>query len=745
MKDNLDDTKPIKTLKEIEETRSKRHLEDDITEEIESRTQKLEKKQKEKETTDSEEAAEEALAEKNINEAEKLLKEEEPVVEEETKQNIFQKLKNKYNKLSKKGKIIFFTCLAIILILIIVLIIVLLPDKKKDPKQPTKVEDEVITEIVDNFYYKNGKIILLDETEKEIGEYECTNKDEKLCYVAINSNKDDFDVPRYLDSKGETKIQRIPIIDGDFVFIVDKKNEKEKTVNLYSLAEQKVIDTYYEVKHYADNYIIVKDVQSNYGLYQIEDGELKELIKPTYSYLGMIDFADNLVAKNSKGYIIVDKNNKVLSSPIATGTVSDYSNDLIVVKIDNKYNVYNYEAKILEVDHEFASVIDGYMALVDNKKLFVKDTELAKYTEEGVVLKTSDYVRTFIYDENGKIKTRKQSYTMEKGSDSITIAVYESEANDATYTNLEIAPVKINKKHKYVSYLDKKLYFYQDEQKESIIGSYSCGNKNFLGTVGEDFDACYVAEDTIFENNEMTSITGRHVIPIINYRFVFIHDGDSVYLYDLSDKKTMGTYASVNTYSDAADDATLVETTVRAVVKNKKGKFAMIQIGDSSASKIYNFEYNSMEKLGKYILAQKENNTWILLSEGGSSNEYADKIVAYNNNLNLFKGQNKDMYTVYDSSAKKLVNESFKYVELNNNYFVGVTSSNGLNIYDINGQKINKTTLQLSSTTDFEVSYSSGKYTVKIKNGDGYEEHIIDETTGEEPSKENEENNEEGE
>ena len=749
MKDNLEDTKPIKTLKELE-TRSDKYLEDDITNEIESREEKYKQIEEEKINKEDSEKAEEALAEKNINEAEKILKEEEEAKEENEeeeepeKKGLFAKIK----AMPKKKKILLFSCIGIILILIIILLIVLLRPKNEETKTEGTT-DEAKPTIVDNFYYKDGKLYILDEAEKVIGEYECNNKDEKLCYVAVNSNRDDFDVARYLDSKGEDKVLRIPVVDNEFVFIVDKKSESENTVNLYSLSEKEIIGSYHEVKAYEGNYYIVKDVQSNYGLIEIRDNKVNDLIKPTYSYLGMISYADNLVAKNNKGYFIIDKSNKVLSDPISEGVITDYSKDLIVVKKDKKYLVYDYKAKILEVDHDFASVIDGYMAVVDGLKLIVKDTDDDKYTEEGVTLKNSNYVRTYTYDENGKLDKKKISYTMELGSGNVVVAVYEEDSDDPIFVNLEIAPVKINKKHKYVNYLDKKLYFYNDEQKETVIGFYSCTNKNFMGTVGDDYDTCYPASDTIYEDNEMTSITGTHVIPIMNFRFVFIKDGDSVNLYDLNDKKSIGSYSSVNTYSNEGNDSTLVEGTFKVVVKNKKGKFGMVQITDTQVTKIYNFEYNQMEKLGKYILAQKESGKWVLLSDSNTSAEYGDKIVQYNDKNTLFKGKtNGNEYTIYDSNAKKLVNDNFKYIEINNNYFVTVNNSNNLNIYDITGEKINNNVITLNSTEytgsnkAFIVSYSSGVYTVKVKDGDKYVEHKIDEATGNEIGGQEPENNE---
>ena len=738
MNDDLEKTKPIKTLKEINTTRSERHLEEDIEEEITSREEKYAEKEAEKIDTEMEEQAEEALAEKNINKAEELLKEEQPKEEEPPKKGLINKIKN----LSKKGKIILFSCIALFIILIIVLLVVLLGHKKEEPKKQEIQVKEEVPEIVDNFYYKEGKLYILDENQKTIGEYECTNKDEKLCFIAINTIRDTFDTDRYLDTSNKDKVRRIPIIENDLVFIVDKKSEKDTTVNIYSLNDKKVLESFNEIKMYNDNQFIAKNLQSNYGFYTIEDGKIKEVIKPTYSYLGMISYSDNLVAKNSKGYIIINKSNKVLSNTIVTGDITDYSSDLIVVKVDGKYNVYNYKAEVLEVENDFVKVIDGYMALANGKKLIIKDSECNKFTEEGITLKNTDYIKTYIYDENGKVKEKRRSFDIEKSADGVTVTIFEEGKEDATYVSIDKTPVIANKKHKYINYLDNKLYIYKDEQKEDVLGTYSCGNKNFLGTASDDYDACYIASDTIFEDNEMTSITGTHVIPIINLRFAFVKDGDSIYLYDLIEKKTLGTYSDVNTYSDANTDATLIEKTVNAIVKNKKGKFAMLQIGSSSASKLYNFEYNHMEKMGKYILALKENGKWVLFKDQGSTNEFDNKVIAYNEDSTLFKAKNEQGYLVYDSQAKKISTEIFKHVELSNKYFIGITSKNELNIYDLTGKAINKTPISLNSTEytgdkkAYKVSYSNGIYTISVRKDDSYIDTKINEKTGTEEAEE---------
>ena len=128
---DLEKTKPIKVLKDISDIKK------DTTS---TREAKYKDALEKAEMKIKEEEAEEALAEKNINEAEELLHEEkvkkekvkelekevdEEIEESTNKEGIFVKLKNKWNKLNKKQRILAMV-LGFVLLFVVLLLVILL-------------------------------------------------------------------------------------------------------------------------------------------------------------------------------------------------------------------------------------------------------------------------------------------------------------------------------------------------------------------------------------------------------------------------------------------------------------------------------------------------------------------------------------------------------------------------------------------------------------------------------------------
>ncbi len=721
-----ENTKPIKVLSELnDDIQTRTEKNSDILEED---TLSREEKYKEvngdtKEFVTEEEKAEEALAEKNINEAEALLeKEEEAKKTDDNEENSkgIKKLIKKFKALPKKKKVLIIIGGILIIVLIITLIVMLLlPKDKEDKKEEVKEEAPVI---VDNFYYKDGNLHFLDSSEKEIGTYECANKDENLCYVAFNEYRDSFNTAIIKDEDDKEILQRVPIYDDNYVFINDTKDEKTKNIVMYSINDNKEIDTYKNVKAYDDNYIVYETTNGTYGLMQIDSSNISEKIKPVYNYLGMIDGKENLVALNSKGYYIVDSNGKELSSPLSSSLiVKDYSKNLIVVENSNSYNIYNYNGDLLANDCTYASVIDNYMALVDkNNKVYVRDYENNKLNEEGIALKNKEYIKTFIYDEDNKIKETKQSFYLEEKDSKLSVVVYPSDYKDPTYTSLDLNVVKTNKNYKMINYFDGKLYFYKDEAKTDLIGSYTCNNKNTIGNNGE-LTSCYNAKESSFEDNESYKGVNNDgkIAPMIYNKYVFVNDGNgTIVLYDLINNKTLGTYEKISTYSDLDGTFTNIDKDVIFNALNKKGKYGMVSLTQSGASAYIKFDYNKLEKFSDgYVLAQNSENKWQILynNNGSTSIAYDGKIQDLTSDKSYFKTKSGDKYNVYDIKGLKVKNTSdFKYVNLYDKYFIGITSDNKLAVYDYEGNK------KTESITVTGTSCSIGEFATATPTGSGY-------------------------
>lgn len=755
---DLEQTKPIKILSDLTNSRSDRY--DAELKEV-TRSEKYEdvliedeaKMQEEKSegdtaskdvVTDLELLAKEdeakALAvdeEKENKEVKGKKKKEEDEEDDEITENdgLLGKLIVKWKGLSKKKKrlIIIGTIVGLIVLiaLIIFLVMVLTSDKEDKVNEPEKVE-EVVPVVVDNFYYKNGKLYFLKDDESELGSYDCVNKDNKLCYVNTNSNQDNFDVTRLESSDGSAKNQRLPIYEDNYVFVFDNKDESSTEVILYSIKDNKEVARYTEVKAYSDNYVIVKDSNNQYGLLQIDNG-VTEVIKPQYTYLGMIDGESNLIAKSKKGYAVIDKKNKVLSSYYDSKLeIKNYNDNYVVTLTGDDYSVYDYKGNVVDTGYEFISVVGKYVVLVDSKKLYIKDNEGTKYTESGVKLSNTNYVKTFVYDENDQLADTKRSFEINVKNNNIEIAVYPSKNGEVAYTQLSIVEALANKKYDYVNYFDKKLYFYSDIEKKELIGTYTCTNENNITKSEDEYTTCFVAVDTIMEDNDMVGsdeLIRKSRTPIINSRYVFITDGsNAVNLYNLVDKNTEVTYLKVNTMTANNDNKiTHYSGKLETIVQTKSGKYGVIAFENSGVSKVHSFEYNSLEKMGDYYLALDTSGSWRILYYGNESAGFTNKIRGYNSNKNYFKVVEDGKYYVYDKVGNKVVSDGYTYVELYNDYYAAVNSGKEVNLYDYDGKKLNIHTVTVgdykyygTANPAFKVKKDGDDYVVSIWDGSKY-------------------------
>ncbi len=746
MDEDLEKTKPITILKDLEEN------EEEVEEKL-SRTQKNKDILEEEIDKEKEEEAEEALAEKNIAMAEALIEEEEN--EEETtdneeietlepvKENIFTKLKNKWNSLDKKKKILFSIILALILVLIIagiVLLVVVLNKNHKDDETNNGNPVEEVTVLADNFYYKDGKLYFLGDNEEEIGSYDCENKSSSLCYVGFNSLADTFDIPVLLDEKGKSKEERYPIIDDNYVYVVDNKEESDTTVKLYSIKDNKVLKEYKDVKVYDDNYAIVA-TDDKYGLIKLEDG-ITNVIEEQYDYLGMINGENNLIAKYNKGYKVIDKKNKSLSSNFsASSEIKTYNDNFVVAKIAGDYVVYDYKATLIDEGYDYITLNKDYMFLVKDDVLYVKDKDKNKLNEGNITLKNSDYVKTSIYNDDGQLVKTKVSFEVNIESNNvIQVYVYESGSNAPEVKYINLNEALVNAKYDYINYFDGTLYFYGDEEKEELLGTYKCMNPNEVASKDDDFTSCFLATDTIYEDNDMTKPEDMERVsrvPIINKKFVFIADGlNNIILYDLKAKKSLvdNGYTTVSSYTENNDNkVTLYEGNINIIALGKKGKYGMLSIEGENVTTQYYFNYNKMEKLGDYVLALNTSGKWkILFGDDNESVGFDNKIRGYNSSLSYYKVKNNDRYTVYDINGNQVSYDLFKYVELYGSYFAGVNSDSELYLYDYYGNKISNEGIKIGDypyygTTNpaFKVTRSGSNYIVSVYDGSIYTEHLV--------------------
>lgn len=671
------------------------------------------------------------------------------------KKEHFKKIKTWWKNMTKKKKI---ACISLLFLTVVFLSIVIyfFVKKTEDPEETQNpVQEDVIVEL-ENYRYKSGTLLFLDEKEEVLGSYTCENQDEDLCYVPYYSTEDDFDNVEKQYEDGSKVQERTPIINNRFVFISDHKKNSEEIIKLYNIEKGEMLEGNYRLvkKGNTATNFIVKDTASNYGVISLEN-EPKTLIPFSYDYLGYLETAEtNFISLQKNRTVIIDENGKNISKSIP-GTVKEVTPKYITTVDDyGVYSVYDYNAVEVFTGYDYIELYSDYAALILDKKLTLQFYDKTKMLEEAIPLMNTDYRKTNIYDAENKLKETKESFTLEEKNNIITIQVKTRETQK--FTTINKLEALNNKNIKYINYFDGKLYVYRDVEKTDLIGFYSCSNKNNITKESMDLTNCTLASDTIFENNEVETPGVSGFIPIFNERFIFISDNPAlvndtnrtVVLYDLKNKKAISKYNAVNTYSYTGTKEVSFNATIdlQVVAKNKSNKFGVIKIGLSEISAYIPFNYTSLEKLGDYYLA--ENGVYTLLNRSnGLASSFAPvsgKIRNYNDEyITVFENNS---YFVYNEKGEKITNEEYVYIELFPTFFAAVDKNNklSLHLYEKPGVNflseeipLNLNTYYGSGTLAYRITLSGNQYTVLV----GTKSDIyVPSATGKIPTKEELEN-----
>jgi len=569
-------------------------------------------------------------------------------------------LKDKWNGTSKGTKA---TIIIVCILLVVVVFVILYFSLFRDDEPEINVDDPIVIE-KDNYRYEDGKLVFLNKSDKAIGEYQCSIKDNEECYVAkADYSSDKFDRITNIDESGKELEKNSQIYLDNFVFVYDNGvislyniESKEKELELNS------IKTYNTEK----NLVVIEDEDSKYGLIEITENGYEYLIRCSYDNLGIVNTQINyLIAQDKDAYYIVDSTGKKMSKNI-NAEVKSVNAEFIVATKNNVYNLYNYEYEELLSDYDYISLHDEVIALVKSNRLYLNDRDLNKLYEDGIRLENSNYVKKYVYDKNNKLIETKKSYevSVEDNIAKITIGKDTREIN--------ILEGLISSKLSYLSYYDGKLYFYSDEEKEDVLGTYTCINKNRIDTI-----------DSVLANcNIYTNETG--VSGIYNNEYVFIYDNESneninYYLYSLKEKKNKGTYSEINILNNDELGSTVQQNytsasfiIAKSATGSNKGNYGVLEINSDKVEGRVAFKYESITKDNDYYLF-----------------------------INIDKTN-----SIYDKSFKKISNE-FDYIKLFNKYYVGI-NNNKLNVYGYD-----KTTGILENdilvtNNNFEIDFTDG-------------------------------------
>ena len=649
-----------------------------------------------------------------------------------------------FKELSKKNKIIFISSIVLVLVLIILILFLVLKPKKEEE---TPVVPDVIVE-KDNYVYQNGTLQILDENDKVIGTYECTNKDEELCFVAyLNNDEDKFDIAINKREDDEIIKSRSRVVNDRFVFIVDQVASSNDIVTLYDLKENKALGDYLGVKQYnVDREVaILKNKEDKYALIEFSDMDYTTLMDFQYKYLGLINKQnDNLVVGlNNNGYYLFDYNGNI-KTKVIPGEIVDYNDNYIVSINNNKYTVYNYTGEVFNDKYDYIKLInDNYVAVVSGADLFIRGYSDNKYNEDGIGLNNKDYRRVNTYDEDNKLVTSSYAFTYELNNNILTVNVYNNNDTASTFT-INLLEGEASTKYSHVSYFNGELYFYSDDEKKELIGSYECKNQN---TVTSDiFNNCYVAKDSSFNDTYVNPPRKVNAtIPIYNNRYVFIFDAPDlqnednieIKFYDLKENKVLNNYSMIDSNTnDNNGELQLASGDFKILAKAKNGKYGVIEIAPSGAKVLVKFDYNYIERFKDNYEILNDDNKWqIYVSDNEISHAFDGKIMNYVKKHYVIR--NNDKVNLYKGTGEKVETETndFLYIELINDlYFAGVDKDNQLNVYKLEDGKKYSTNVGLPTSVFYgtdnpsykNLTIGSDSGSVEVYTGSAYEKKTFD-------------------
>lgn len=593
-----------------------------------------------------------------------------PKVREELKKKKVKK------PMSKKTKIIIIVSLILLVISIslVVLFVFVLDKEEEDIKEPVVVIEK------DNYRYEDGKLIFMNKDKKELGEYECTNKNDSLCYVAYLSNEDKFDEPKRVYESGLSINVRSDIYSEKYVFIYDSSVKENGEIYLYDIKKKEKLGTYSLVKEVSDTEVIVKS-SDGYNLFDISKEDV--VFDKSYDYLGFISDSKYLVAASNNNYKLIDFNGEDISKSVP-GEIKAYGEDAISVQVGDKIYIYNYDGeKIIEEDYDYARFASNYLIALDGKKLYVYDNLGNKMTGDAIRIGTTDYNTKLIFSEALRQTGKEEAFVAEVNGTNMKIS-FEDEI-----ISINLLEGEFNKDSAYVSYFAGKLYFYKDLEKTELLGSYVCEYKNSISSDSKTLDNCFIAtESNILKSSEDLA---NGLIPIFNDRYVFIKDVKSnndknIVLYDLKDKKKIVSYKEVDAGVHSMDSGVLFMDTAGSHVacKNTSDSYGLINIGSSSVKGVIAFKDSNSELklLGDNYLTKRSDGTYHLFDPNGK--ELASKvstkyeIVEYKYNYLMVK--NNDKYLIYDLLGK-IVSDEFKYIKLEKDFYVTISDASLLGIY----------------------------------------------------------------
>lgn len=238
--------------------------------------------------------------------------------------------------------------------------------------------------------YSDNKLYFYSDKEKNksLGKYNCQNannvsKDDIVfnnCFLAKES--------KLIERKSNGDLGYLPIYNDRFVFIQDEQTgSSSRNIVFYDLKMDKVLSNYTEVDagYYnkngfvnmasSDNAIIIARKQNGIVLaFKITSNGVETIIKSNYNATEIKYLNEYLLAKYNDGTYHLFKNDgtEITKNISTTSEIVNYYNNYIVVKNNDKYQIYNLEnGQIISDEFNYVDLNGTYYVGIINKKLNV--------------------------------------------------------------------------------------------------------------------------------------------------------------------------------------------------------------------------------------------------------------------------------------------------------------------------------------------------------------------------------------
>ena len=196
---------------------------------------------------------------------------------------------------------------------------------------------------VEKKFHYNNKLYFYDTSKNLIGTYACKYSNCGYADEVIADNE-------YGINYFKLTLLSDKIIDKRYAILSDYKDTQEEII-IYDIKNSKELGRYKEYKIYnvgiENNYIIVKDNKDLYGVIQITNNSIKEVIPFEYEFIGL----PNKIEKSkisSENFIVLQNNLWSLINETSKLTVEynnpivDYDDSTVITKSASNYSLLSY-------------------------------------------------------------------------------------------------------------------------------------------------------------------------------------------------------------------------------------------------------------------------------------------------------------------------------------------------------------------------------------------------------------------